>query len=177
MDQRLLLVRKKFGKPSLPPIRVGETIRVHQKIREGDKDRISLFEGIVIARKHGEELGATFTVRRIAAGIGVERIFPLHHPAIVKIERRKVAPVRRAKLYYLRGLFGRKLKKRGERRMSELWEDPAVKEELERIAAEKALAAKTKAEADQEAEAALKEKAESALAARQSDQAAPSSNE
>lgn len=177
MDQRLLIVRKKFGKPSLPPIKVGATVRVHQKIHEGGKDRISLFEGIVIARKHGQELGATFTVRRLAAGIGVERIFPLHHPAIVKIETRKVAPVRRAKLYYLRGLFGRKLKKRGERRLSELWEDPAVKEELQRIAAEKVLAAEEKREADKEAEAALREKAESALAARQSGKTAPVSNE
>lgn len=168
MDQRLLSVWKKFGKPSLPPIKVGETVRVHQKIREGDKDRISLFEGLVIARKHGTELGASFTVRRIAAGIGVERVFPLHHPSIVKIETRKTAPVRRSKLYYVRGLTGRKLKRRGERRSSELWEDLAVKEELERIETEKIAAAEEKRQAEAQAKAELEAKAESALSARQS---------
>ena len=77
-------------------------IKVFQKVKEGGKERVAPFEGMVIAKKHGNEPGATFTVRRIISGIGVEKIFPLHSPRIEKIEIIKKAKVRRAKLYYLR---------------------------------------------------------------------------
>jgi len=95
-------------KTNLPGIRPGDTILVSQKIREGDKERIQDFEGLVIARKHGKEIGATITVRRVIGGIGVERIFPLHSPTIEKIEIIKRGRVRRAKLYYLRKAKGKK---------------------------------------------------------------------
>lgn len=84
-------------------IRPGMTVRVHQKIKEGEKSRIQIFEGIVIARKHGSGPASTITVRKIASGVGVERIFPLHSPNVEKFELVKTSKVRRAKLYYLRG--------------------------------------------------------------------------
>ncbi|HEY7535211.1 MAG TPA: 50S ribosomal protein L19 [Thermodesulfobacteriota bacterium] len=83
--------------------RPGDTIAVHYRIREGDRDRIQIFEGVVIAKKGGG-LRETFTVRKISYGIGIERIFPLHSPLIRKIDVKRKGRVRRAKLYYLRGL-------------------------------------------------------------------------
>ncbi|MEK7660236.1 MAG: 50S ribosomal protein L19 [Patescibacteria group bacterium] len=84
-------------------IRAGDVVRVHQKIKEGDKTRIQIFEGLVLARKHGTEAGATFTVRKVSGGVGVERIYPLHSPNIEKIEIvKRSAKIRRAKLYYIR---------------------------------------------------------------------------
>ncbi len=84
------------------PVRVGDTVRVFQKIKEGAKFRTQAFEGIIIARKHGSQPGATITVRKASGGFGIERIFPLHLPTIEKIEVVKSSKVRRAKLYYLR---------------------------------------------------------------------------
>ena len=84
-------------------LRPGDTVRGWQKIKEGDKTRAQAFEGLVLARKHGTEPGATFTVRKVSEGIGVERIFPLYSPVIEKIEiLRRGGKVRRAKLYYIR---------------------------------------------------------------------------
>ncbi len=91
-------------------LRAGDTVKVHQKIKEGEKSRIQIFEGVVIARKHGKESGATFSVRKMSGDIGVEKTFPLHAPFIEKIEVLKRAKVRRAKLYYLRSLKGKKAK-------------------------------------------------------------------
>lgn len=84
----------------------GDTLRVHVRIKEGDKERNQVFQGTVIARR-GSGLGASFTVRKVTAGIGVERVFPLHSPNVAKIERIREGDVRRAKLYYLRGLSGK----------------------------------------------------------------------
>lgn len=90
-------------KPSEVDMRPGDTIRVVQKVKEGDKTRLQTFEGLVIAHKHGRETGGTFTVRKVSGGIGVERIFPIHSPVIEKIEVvRRASRVRRAKLYYIR---------------------------------------------------------------------------
>lgn len=86
----------------LPDIRPGDTIRVLQKIKEGDKERVQPFEGLVIARKHGKGISATITVRKVSGGIGIERIFPIHSPTLQKIEVLKRSKVRRAKLYYIR---------------------------------------------------------------------------
>ncbi len=86
----------------LPEFKTGYTVKVHQKIREGGKERVQIFEGLVIARKGGNGVNSTFTVRKIASGVGVERIFPLHSPNIVKMEVTKTPEVRRAKLYYVR---------------------------------------------------------------------------
>lgn len=98
-------------------IKAGDTVRVHQKIEDKGKTRIQVFEGLVLARKHGDEPGATFTVRKVASGVGVEKIFPLYSPMIDKIEITKRAKVRRAKLYYIREKVAREVK-RQMRRMS-----------------------------------------------------------
>jgi large subunit ribosomal protein L19 len=86
----------------LPEFRTGYTVKVHQRIKEGGKERVQIFEGLVIARKGGTGVNGTFTVRKIASGVGVERIYPIHSPNIVKLEVVKPSDVRRAKLYYVR---------------------------------------------------------------------------
>lgn len=91
------------AKTDLPSFQPGFTVKVHQKIKEGDKERIQIFEGLVIARKGGSGANATFTVRKISSGVGVERIYPLHSPNIAKIEVVKENTIRRSKLYYVRG--------------------------------------------------------------------------
>jgi large subunit ribosomal protein L19 len=83
-------------------LRAGDTVKVWQKIKEGEKTRLQAFEGLVLARKHGTEPGATFTVRKVTSGVGVEKIFPLYSPMIDKIEVIRRAKVRRAKLYHVR---------------------------------------------------------------------------
>ena len=90
----------------IPDFKPGDTIRVHAKIKEGDKERIQIFQGVVIRKRKGNT-GATFTVRKVSYGIGVERIFPLHSPFIEKIEIITRGKVRRARLYYLRKLKGK----------------------------------------------------------------------
>ena len=102
-------------KKEMPVINVGDTVRVHVKIKEGSRERIQVFEGIVIAKKHGG-LEETFTVRRLAYGVGVEKVFPVHSPLIEKVETVRSGYVRRAKLYYLRGRVGKAAKIRGCRR-------------------------------------------------------------
>jgi large subunit ribosomal protein L19 len=89
-------------KKDLPDIRPGMTVRVHQKITEGEKSRVQVFEGLVIARKGGKGLNGTVTVRKVSGGIAVEKIFPLHLPTLEKVEVVKSQAVRRAKLYHLR---------------------------------------------------------------------------
>jgi large subunit ribosomal protein L19 len=89
-----------------PPMRSGDTVRVHVRVREGDKERIQIFEGVVIGQHRGGTR-ASFTVRKVSFGQGVERIFPLHSPIIQKVEVVRSAKVRRAKLYYLRDLKGK----------------------------------------------------------------------
>ncbi|NLG68158.1 MAG: 50S ribosomal protein L19 [Firmicutes bacterium] len=91
----------------IPAFSPGDTVRVHVKVKEGDRERIQVFEGTVIARDHGGSR-ETFTVRKVSSGIGVERIFPVHSPAIERIEVVRRGRVRRAKLYYLRGRIGRR---------------------------------------------------------------------
>jgi len=94
----------------LPPFKPGDTVRVHVKIKEGDKERLQPFEGVVIARR-GHAVQETFTVRKVSFGIGVERIFPLHSPAIERIEILRGGKVRRAKLYYLRAAKGKRARR------------------------------------------------------------------
>lgn len=93
-------------------LRAGDTVRVWQKIQEKGKTRLQAFEGLVIARKHGAEAGATFTVRKIASGVGVEKIFPLYSPVIDKIEILRRAKVRRSKLYYIRDKSAKEIRKK-----------------------------------------------------------------
>jgi len=100
------IIEKEQMRTDIPEFREGDTVRVHARIREGDKERIQVFEGVVIRKRKGKT-GATFTVRKVSYGIGVERIFPLHSPLIDKIEVVTRGKVRRSRLYYLRSLRGK----------------------------------------------------------------------
>ena len=100
------ILEKEQLRSDIPQFAPGDTVRVHARIVEGPRERIQVFEGVVIARQ-GSGVRETFTVRRIASGVGVERLFPVHSPRIAKIEVTRRGIVRRAKLYYLRGLTGK----------------------------------------------------------------------
>ncbi len=97
---------------TVPDLRPGLTVKVHQKIKDGNKTRSQIFEGIIIAHKHGGNINGTVTVRKISDGIGVERVFPIHLPTIEKFEVVKTSKVRRAKLYYLRGKSAKQTKRK-----------------------------------------------------------------
>ena len=99
----------KYMKEEVPSVRVGDTVRVHIRVKEGSRERIQVFDGTVIAKKHGG-IEESFTVRRISYGIGVEKVFPLHSPAVEKVEVVRRGKVRRAKLYYLRDRVGKAAK-------------------------------------------------------------------
>lgn len=99
-------------KKKIPTFRVGDTVRIHTRIIEGEKERVQMFQGTVIARK-GTGLSETISIHRIAYGEGMERVFPIHSPRIAKIEVIKEGTVRRGKLYYLRGTSGKKAKVKG----------------------------------------------------------------
>ena len=105
MDAAQLL--KKDANPRIPKFSAGDTVRVNFRIREGERERIQVFQGVVIRLQNGKGPAASFTVRRITAGIGIERVFPLHSPLVESLEVTRYGSVRRAKLYYLRGLQGR----------------------------------------------------------------------
>jgi len=105
-------LEKEQMRTDLPAFKPGDTLRVHVRIREADKERIQVFEGIVIKKKKGGS-GASFTIRKISYGVGVERIFPLHSPIIDKIELVQQGRVRRSRLYYLRGLKGKAARIKG----------------------------------------------------------------
>lgn len=108
MPSKSLHTQAKKYEKARPDIRPGFTVRVHQKVQEGDKERVQIFEGLVIGMHRGHTpADVSFTVRRIASGVGVEKIFPLHSPLIEKIEVKKVAKVRRAKLNFLRNRKGK----------------------------------------------------------------------
>ena len=98
-----------YMKPELPAMRVGDTVRVTVRVNEGNRERTQAFEGTIIAKKHGG-IEETITVRRLAYGVGVEKVFPLHSPSIEKIETVRTGFVRRAKLYYLRDRVGKAAK-------------------------------------------------------------------
>lgn len=113
MQNIIRSIEENYLKKGLPDFKVGDTVRVHFKIQEGEKERIHVFEGVVI-KKGGRGINTNFTVRKISYGVGVERIFPLHSPLLEKIEIVSHGRVRRAKLYYLREKIGKgtKIKKR-----------------------------------------------------------------
>src|SRR5689334_15568045 len=102
MDKLQAFQTKYGGESKFKDLQPGWTVKVFQKIKEGDKTRTQAFEGTVIAQKHGTEAGGTITIRRVSGGIGVEKVFPIHLPTIEKIQVLKKPKVRRAKLYYLR---------------------------------------------------------------------------
>ncbi len=99
-------VTQQYLKTDTPNFKGGDTVKVHVRLKEGEKERIQIFEGLVIARKHGG-VTETFTVRKMSSGIGVERVFPLHSPNVAKIEVTRLGKVRRAKLYYIRSRRGK----------------------------------------------------------------------
>ena len=105
----LKLISESSLKKDAPVVKIGDTVKVHVKIKEGDKYRIQIFEGTVIAKKHGG-INETFTVRRLAHGCGIERVFPVHSPVIDKVEVVRGGKVRRSKLYYIRGRVGKAAK-------------------------------------------------------------------
>ncbi len=110
MATKLDLFNEKIIKDSgrtVPNLKPGYTVRVYQKIIEAGKERLQPFEGLVLAVKHGKGLNGTFTVRKIASGVGVERVYPFFSPSVAKIDILKKAKVRRSKLYYMRNRFGR----------------------------------------------------------------------
>lgn len=143
---------KPFLKKDIPDVRPGDTVKVFQRIkevpkkdksskREKGKEKIQIFEGIIIARKHKKEIGATITVRKVISGVGVERIFPLHLPTIKKIEIIRKSKVRRAKLYYLRKAKGKRARLKRKEFFEELKEEKPkeapVKEIKEKVDKEK----------------------------------------
>ena len=105
----LKLISDSSLKAEVPEIKVGTTVRVHVKIREGERERIQVFEGTIIARK-GAGVSETFTVRRVSYGVGVERVFPVNSPNVAKVETVRRGKVRRSKLYYLRDRVGKAAK-------------------------------------------------------------------
>lgn len=105
----LQLITKDSLKAEMPAVNVGDTVKVHVRIKEGERERIQIFEGTVIAKKHGG-VNETFTVRRVAHGVGIERVFPIHSPSVEKVETVRKGRVRRGKLYYLRDRVGKAAK-------------------------------------------------------------------
>ncbi len=151
-------IYKPEANPRIPRFSAGDTVRVNFRIREGERERIQAFQGVVIRLHHGKGPAANFTVRRISGGIGIERIFPMHSPLIESLEITRYGSVRRAKLYYLRGLQGRaarikEMNPAQRRRAAEAQAAAAVRrEEAARAAEAEALEA---AEAEEAAQAML----------------------
>jgi large subunit ribosomal protein L19 len=119
-DEMIRAVEAAQLKPAeqLPEFGPGDTVRVHVRVREGEKERIQVFQGVVLGRKHGQDSPrATFRVRKISGGLGVERVFPLHSPMVARIEVMRRGRVRRAKLYYLRERSGKAARIRERRRV------------------------------------------------------------
>ncbi len=154
MNDKLATFERTQVKKTTPDIRPGDTVRVHQKIKEGDRERIQVFEGVVLAHRHGTGPTATITVRRVSKGYGVERTFPLHSPMIEKIEVTNRAKVRRAKLYYLRNAKGRKARLKAEA-VGLVFEEP----EEEQTSAEEKAPAEQEETAKEETPAENKEEA------------------
>jgi large subunit ribosomal protein L19 len=126
-------VEKASLRRDLPPFRVGDTVRVHVLVREGEKERIQVFEGVVI-RRRGGGASETFTVRKVSYGVGVERVLPVQSPAVTKVEIKSRGHVRRSRLYYLRDLRGKKARLRSKvRDLSELL-SPAERDERDGVA-------------------------------------------
>lgn len=115
MNELINKITKEQLRDDIPEFRAGDTVRVHAKVVEVNRERIQMFEGVVIKR-HGSGISATYTVRKISNGIGVERTFPLHSPRVAKIDVVRYGRVRRAKLYYLRALHGKAARIKEDRR-------------------------------------------------------------
>jgi large subunit ribosomal protein L19 len=125
-----------FLRKKVPDVQPGDTVKIYQKFKETPKkgqeakEKIQVFEGIVLAKKHGSEIGATITVRKVISGVGVERIFPLHLPSIIKMEVLKRTKTRRAKLYYLRTAKGKRAKLKRKEFVQAITKEEKPKEEV-----------------------------------------------
>jgi len=165
--RRLDFVEKETLRRDLPPFRVGDTVRVHARIREGEKERIQIFEGVVI-RRRGGGMQETFTVRKISNGVGVERVFPVQSPTVAKIEIKSRGHVRRSRLYYLRELRGKKARLQTKVRnlagllaVEEEPEAPAEEPESSEAAGEEGAATEPEAEGEASAQDDASSEAES----------------
>ena len=159
---KLKLAEQSLVRDDIPAFEPGDTVNVHYRVREGEKERIQQFQGVVISRK-GSGANQTFIVRKISAGnIGVERIFPLYSPFIAEIEVKKEGDVRRSKLYYLRERRGKAARIKEKERNLEAERGQAIKAAKEAEAAEKAKAEAAKKEEEAKAKAAKKEEAKAA---------------
>lgn len=143
-------------KNKIPELKVGDTVKVHQRIKEGNRERIQVFEGIII-KKQGGGVNATFTVRRVAYGVGVEKTFLVHSPMVEKVELVRVGKARRAKLYYLRDRVGKAAKTKEDVTARIENREITVKEELVEEAPEEATAVETEAPVVQETVDTVKE--------------------
>jgi len=161
---------KQFGKKNIPDIRPGDTVRVSFKITEAGKTRLQIFEGICVSRKHGDSLNGSFSIRKISSGIGVERSFPIHSPLIAKIEKIKSRQVRRAKLYFIRELSGKKAKKIRESKDYKMWEEALSEEEIAKIEETKRQAAVLKAAKKAQEKEALEKKFAQAISSHQEEE-------
>ena len=137
---------KAKGTNKIADLKTGDTVRVWQKIEEKGKTRLQAFEGLVLARKHGSETGGTFTVRKVASGVGVEKIFPVHSPLIDRVELVKRARVRRAKLYYIRDKVAREARRQLRRQRLVNDSDMTVEEPVAEAPVEVAVEAGTSEE-------------------------------
>lgn len=154
-------ITKEYQKNDIPNFKVGDTVKVHIKIKEGSRERIQIFEGFVLKKQNGG-VSETFTVRRMSSGVGVEKTFPLHSPKIEKIELVKEGNVRRAKLNYMRSRTGKSAKIK-----AKVYTDEQIAAQKAAIEAEKAEAearVKAEAEAQTQAEQATKEVSEPEVA-------------
>ena len=130
MHSIIAKVNKLSERKKVAIVRTGDRVRVHQKVREGSKERVQVFEGVVIKTAGGRGINGSFTVRRIASGVGVEKSYPLHLPTLIKVERLKSAKVRQARIYYVRGLVGKSARRmKGEKDSIKVWEDIVAEKE------------------------------------------------
>jgi len=149
-DQKLQTFGHQYCKDTVPLMEAGYLVKVHQKIKEGNKERVQVFQGTVIKVNHGEGINSNFTVRKVSDGIGVEKTYPIHSPNIVKVEVLRAHKVRRAKLKYLRDLSGKALRLKEVSLKLKDWKKPVAKEEKIKVEAEVVPTEEPKAEAKEE---------------------------
>ena len=151
MDAALAQISQSSLKQNIPAYKVGQTVRIHQRIKEGEKERIQVFEGIIIKTLHGSGINGTITVRKIVDGIGVERMFAIHSSNIAKVEVTKEARVRRSKLYYLRTRTGKAARLKTTLLEGQVFEPKSAAKLEEEAAAKAAAEAPTEEPAKEEA--------------------------
>lgn len=159
------IVEAPYKKQTQIAVRSGDVVKVWQKIVEGEKERLAQFEGIVLRVRGDRGTSGSFTVRRVIDGIGVERVFPLHLPTIVKVEKLRSLKTRRSRLYYLRNLTEKQIRRRTELADLVVWEDAKAKEEEEKIKAEQEAEAEAREAEKVKEEAEAEAKVEAAKAA------------